>query len=58
MRVTLQDASGEYTVYEAEYPANASRHPEIPLSTDNAGTCTYRVYINNEFKYSNSVTFE
>lgn len=58
VRVTLQDESGEYTVYEMEYPANASRRPEIELATDNAGSYTYRVYINNEFKYSNTVTFE
>ena len=58
VRVTLQDDGGEYTVYENAYPANASRHPEIELTTDNAGTYTYRVYINEEFKYSNSVTFE
>jgi len=58
VRVTIQDESGEYTVYENDYPANASRHPEIELATDNKGTYTYRVYINNEFKYSNSVKFE
>ena len=58
VRVTLQDSSGEYTVYENDYPANARRHPEIDLATDNAGTYTCRVYINNEFKYSNSVMFE
>ncbi len=58
VRVTLQDDSSEYTVYESEFPANASRHPEIQLQTDNPGTYTYRVYINNEFKYSNTVTFE
>jgi beta-lactam-binding protein with PASTA domain len=58
VRVTLQDESGEYTVYQNDYPANASRHPEIELTTDNAGTYTYRVYINDAFKYSNSVKFE
>jgi len=56
--VTLQDESGEYAVYENSFPANASRHPEITLQTDNPGTYTYRVYINNVFKYSNTVTFE
>ncbi len=58
VRVTLQDGTSEYAVYESEFPANASRHPEITLQTDNPGTYTYRVYINNEFKYSNTVTFE
>ena len=56
--VTLQDESGEYAVYDNSFPANASRHPEITLQTDNPGTYTYRVYINNVFKYSNTVTFE
>ena len=58
VRVTLQDESGEYTVYQNDYPANASRHPEIELATDNAGVYTYRVYINDVFKYSSSVKFE
>ena len=58
VRVTLQDSSGEYTVYQNDYPANASRHPEIELATDNPGTYTYRVYINDAFKYSDTVTFE
>ena len=58
VRVTLQDGSGEYTVYQNDYPANASRHPEIELTTDNAGTYSYRVYINDVFKYSDMVKFE
>ena len=58
VRVTLQDESGEYTVYQNDYPANASRHPEIVLTTDNAGSYTYRVYINDVFKYSDMVKFE
>ena len=58
VRVTLQDDSGEYTVYQNDYPANASRHPEINMSADVPGTYTYRVYINGTFKYSNTVVFE
>ena len=59
VRVTLADENAaEYTVYENDFPANASRHPEIELATDAPGTYTYRVYINNVFKYSNTVTFE
>ena len=59
VRVTLADESGtESTAYENDFPANASRHPEIELVTDNPGAYTYRVYINGEFKYSNTVTFE
>ena len=58
VRVTLQDDSGEYTVYENDYPANASRHPEVELLADVPGLYTYRVYINGEFRYSHSVNFE
>lgn len=59
VRVTLSDeTAAEYTVYESEFPANASRQPEIELATDDPGTYTYRVYINNVFKYSNTVVFE
>ena len=58
VRVTLADDAGEYTVYQQEYPANASRHPEVPLMSVDRGTFTYKVYINNTFKYSNTVTFE
>ncbi len=58
VRVTLQDDSTEIVAYESDFPANASRRPEVTLQTDNPGTYTYRVYINNEFKYSNTVTFE
>ncbi len=59
VRVTLSDeAAAEYAVYENDFPANASRRPEIELATDDPGTYTYRVYINGVFKYSNTVTFE
>ncbi len=59
VRVTLSDgASTERTVYENDFPANASRHPEIEMMADDAGEYTYRVYVNGTFKYSNTVTFE
>ena len=59
VRVTIADESAvEYTVYENDFPANASRHPEINMSADVPGTYTYRVYINGTFKYSNTVVFE
>lgn len=58
VRVTIQDESSEYLAYENEFPANASRRPEVTLQTDYPGVYTYRVYINNEFKYSSTVTFE
>ena len=59
VRVTLADETGaESVAYENAFPANASRHPEVELATDAVGTYTYRVYVNNVFKYSNTVTFE
>jgi len=59
VRVTITDDTGaETSVYESAFPANASRHPEIELATDMPGAYTYRVYVNNVFKYSNTVTFE
>ncbi len=58
VRVSLLDEGGEFTVYESEVPANASRHPEVELAYDDPGSYTYRVYINGEFKYSNALTFE
>ncbi len=58
VRITLSDAGGEYMVYQGDFPANASRRPEVELVSNEAGNFTYRVYINNTFKYSNMVTFE
>ena len=59
VRVTIADETGVETVaYESAFPANASRHPEVELATDIPGTYTYRVYVNDVFKYSNTVTFE
>ena len=59
VRVTLADESGtESTAYENDFPANASRHPEIEMITDTPGVYTYRVYINGTFKYSGTVNFE
>ncbi len=58
VRVTLNDAGGEVTVYQNDFPSNASRHPEVELVSEEAGEFTFRVYINNVFKYSKTVTFE
>lgn len=58
VRVTLVADAGEVTVYQELYPSNASRHPEVPLVSDEAGEFTYKVYVNNVFKYANTVRFE
>ena len=58
VRVTMVDEDGEIAVYQMDYPSNASRHPEAELVSDEAGDFVCRVYINNVFKYSTTVTFE
>ena len=58
VRVTLTDPDGEVTVYQGDFPSNASRHPEVELISNEAGEFTCRVYINNTFKYSRTVVFE
>ncbi|MBQ2953896.1 MAG: Stk1 family PASTA domain-containing Ser/Thr kinase [Clostridia bacterium] len=58
VRVTLVDEGGEVTVYQQDYPSNASRHPEVELVCEEAGEFTCRVYINNVFKYAMTVRFE
>ncbi|MBQ8555639.1 MAG: Stk1 family PASTA domain-containing Ser/Thr kinase [Clostridia bacterium] len=58
VRVTLSDEGGEYTVYQSDFPANASRHPVVELVANDAGSYTYRVYFNNVFAYQQQVTLE
>ena len=58
VRVTMMDEGAEVTLYQMDYPSNASRHPEAELVSDEAGEFTCRVYINNVFKYTKTVTFE
>lgn len=58
VRVTLADEGGEITVYQGDFPSNASRHPEVELVSDDAGEFTCKVYVNNVFKYSMTVRFE
>lgn len=58
VRVTLVDGGVECNAYEGNYPANASREPEVELSGTTAGTYTYRVYLNDEFAYQQQVELE
>ena len=58
VRVMIVDSGVEYTAYEADYPANASREPEVELTGTEAGTYTYRVYCNDEFAYQQQVNLE
>ena len=56
VRVTLSDGASEYTIYQSDFPANASRHPEVELLSQEAGEFTYRVYFNDKFAYQQQVT--
>jgi len=55
VRVTISDGDWEYTVYKADFPANASRRPEVELVAQEAGVYTYRVYFNEKFAYQQQV---
>lgn len=56
VRVTLGDGSMEYTVFRGDFPANASRQPEIEIASLEAGTYTCKVYFNEKFAYQQQVT--
>lgn len=56
VRITLNGGMGEVTVYQGEFTANASRHPEVELTAQEAGDYTYRVYFNDKFAYQHQVT--
>ena len=58
VRVTVSDEGGEITVYQGDFPSNASRHPEVELVSSDAGEVVCKVYVNNVFKYSKTVRFE
>ena len=58
VRVTMVIADSEVTVFTGEYPVDASRHPKVTLTTFQGGTYTYRVYINDEFKYQSEVRID
>ena len=58
VRITLMIGESEYTVYQGEFTANASRHPEVEIRAQDAGEYTYRVYIGGEMKYKQQVVLE
>jgi serine/threonine-protein kinase len=58
VRITLSSGMGEVTVYQGEFTANASRHPEVELTAQEAGDYTYRVYFNDKFAYQHQVTLK
>jgi len=58
VRVALATDSGEVTVYQNDFPSNASRHPEVELVSSDAGEFTYKVYVDGVFRYADKVRFE
>ena len=58
VRITLTEDGSERTVWQMDYPADASREPEIEISAQAAGEYVYKVYINDKFAYQQSVTLE
>lgn len=58
VRITLSTGSSEVTVYQGEFTANTSRHPEVELTAQEKGDYTYRVYFNEKFAYQHQVTLK
>jgi len=58
VRITLNGGTGEVTVFQGEFTANTSRHPEVELTAQEAGDYTYRVYFNDKFAYQHQVTLK
>lgn len=58
VRITLSTGSSEVTVYQGEFTANSSRHPEVELTAQEADDYTYRVYFNEKFAYQHQVSLK
>lgn len=58
VRVSLVESGVEYTAYVGDFPANASREPEVELSGNESGQYTYRVYCDEVFAYQQQVNLE
>ena len=58
VRITLVQGDTEVTVSQGEYPANASRHPEVELTAQDAGDYIYKVYFGDKFAYQQQVTLQ
>ena len=56
VRVSLVRGEAEVIVYQGEYPANASRHPEVELKAQDPGDYIYKVYFGDRFAYQQQVT--
>lgn len=58
VRITLVQGDTEVTAYQGEYPANASRHPEVELTAQDPGDYIYKVYFGDKFAYQQQVTLQ
>lgn len=58
VRITLSTGTSEVTVYQGEFTADTSRHPEVELTAQEAGDYTYRVYFNEKFAYQHQVSLK
>ena len=58
VRITLDITGGEVTAYQGDFTADATRHPTVVVTSQLAGTCVLRVYINGEYKYFEEVTLK
>ena len=58
VRITLDISGSEVTTLQQDYTADATRHPLVRLTSQFSGTCTMRVYINGDYKYSEEVTLK
>ena len=58
VRVTISAGAGEVTVYRGDYPSDSPRTPEITVQSANPGTYSYKVYVDETFKYGGTVEIE
>ena len=58
LRVTLSTEEGETLIYQGTVATDATRHPVLEISTQESGTYTYRVYVDDQFRYQQQVQVE
>ena len=58
VRVTLDITGGEVTAFQGDYTADTTRHPTVQVTSQLAGACLMRVYINGEYKYFEEITLK
>ncbi len=58
VRITVDISGSEVTIFQQDYTADATRHPLVRLTSQFSGTCTMRVYINDQYKYSEVITLK